>query len=1428
MIEMQGGSSSERPQVKGDDAPQGAPAPDSAQPSIHRNAPLVGILLSLVLLIASTAFAIRQAPHPDMLRPVGNWDVGNPGWWAWPLERNAFKRQIIRGHLRDVYRLPGTTQLWAVGEGGLILHSSDGGEHWTQQHPEPPKPRTTSFSPISAAQAVDDKQQYAAPSKAVPREKLPPKQAYENQQVQQPAAPDSKAPVTDSKSAPVADKGQATRQPPRATPRPEPKDPLTADLGGVYFIDAQQGWAVGGHGAVLKTEDGGESWEAVNVGAQTDFGGVVFSADGKRGWVLPAQSSGNARVSQDGGRSWSASSLGSLSMLDAAPALGSDRNALALRGGSRGLLRNGGKESWFIEPAGAGSRLSRERGEPRETQTLAEWPDFRALALQVSADGQRIVLSGERGMIRSSRDGGRSWQDATAVGGDLHALQCDDTLDDCVIVGDQGTVLRGNLEGGWRRITAGAGANLLWARVGSSVDLDVLTANNLQLRSRDEGETWSVLARNTLPADVTRTGSVQPSRFIDGNYQWRVGPKGYAERSEDGGKTVSRVDTGTQAWLTGVVFLADHKRGWIAGDDGNILVTQDGGKSWKKQGTPTRNWLWHIGMNPDGRTGRAVGAYGTVLLTNDGGAHWREAADYVRYPAPWFWLVFFGCGIALAVLVPRHLRSRQPSVNQGEGAAAAFDADQPVTDVKQDRLGYRPAIEAMADFLRNAATEPRITLAITGEWGSGKSSMMRMLQTEMAAKGYRTAWFNAWHHQQEGRQLTALFNVVRRQAVPKFFRQPLAALRVRSRLIWGRSAFYKFVCIAVPLCGLVALGDFSRQSDALERLKWWTAHQLLQWDRVVITDKSLDKLKPVLTRTAAESSSSSAAADTDGSDAPANGVSTAGNVKAAVQLSQRSPVRPEVFNYMKSALVWESGSGNPSGRCGDKRNIADEDRCVFKQPAQLIATIEQRVGPLWPSEREAILKAAESIPLKPLFPALEHFIVPLLGLFTLLFTRGMTVYGLQILAPLQSLLGAKSDNGGKEASGSVEHYRREFCLLTEALDGRLLIFIDDIDRCNPDTVNSIMELTNYLVDVGRCFVVLGMAMERVKASIKPPNDKAEADYADKYLRKLVHIELPVPIASAQESLGLFAQRKPPTEDNPRTAERRRWLAEWWHMLRPWLLRLLIVVLTLGAMTLAVSMGRVLNNYRQLPALKIVEPDRVATAPAAPGRTGTSTTTLSPLVDPDRSGPVPEADLALGGGDIGLSEPEVTNMPWRSLGLAAFVMLLALALRSSQVLQERVLLALGSALRTRDSERFREAVQLWLDVVRLHDNTPRGIKRFCNRARLLSIYEKQDVAALKREGQTDLQPTPEMHIVALAAIHHVSPDLLGRLVPDEPGEVPHAISLAEAVFKDEPDETEIQQKDVLQTAYANHMKAFGWPGELEILRFAERVERIAVR
>mgnify|MGYP001810314445 CR=1 FL=1 len=43
-------------------------------------------------------------------------------------------------------------------------------------------------------------------------------------------------------------------------------------------------------------------------------------------------------------------------------------------------------------------------------------------------------------------------------------------------------------------------------------------------------------------------------------------------------------------------------------------------------------------------------------------------------------------------------------------------------------------------------TQPPLTLSVEGEWGSGKSSFMKMLEEYLRKKGGRTVWFNAWRH----------------------------------------------------------------------------------------------------------------------------------------------------------------------------------------------------------------------------------------------------------------------------------------------------------------------------------------------------------------------------------------------------------------------------------------------------------------------------------------------------------------------------------------------------------------------------------------------------------------------------------------------------------------------------------------------------------
>ena len=59
-----------------------------------------------------------------------------------------------------------------------------------------------------------------------------------------------------------------------------------------------------------------------------------------------------------------------------------------------------------------------------------------------------------------------------------------------------------------------------------------------------------------------------------------------------------------------------------------------------------------------------------------------------------------------------------------------------------------------------------------------------------------------------------------------------------------------------------------------------------------------------------------------------------------------------------------------------------------------------------------------------------------------------------------------------------------FADITRALEPQqLVIFIDDLDRCQPQNVVATLEMINFLVSSGDCFIVMGLARDWVEACI---------------------------------------------------------------------------------------------------------------------------------------------------------------------------------------------------------------------------------------------------------------------------------------------------------------------------------------------------------
>ncbi len=101
----------------------------------------------------------------------------------------------------------------------------------------------------------------------------------------------------------VGERGIILRSTDRGDNWQQVQSPVGRALTALYFNDANQGWAVGHDEVILKTNDGGLSWEVVRFHPETEnvFVDVQFS-DPSNGYVLGTN--GRLFTSTDGGINW--------------------------------------------------------------------------------------------------------------------------------------------------------------------------------------------------------------------------------------------------------------------------------------------------------------------------------------------------------------------------------------------------------------------------------------------------------------------------------------------------------------------------------------------------------------------------------------------------------------------------------------------------------------------------------------------------------------------------------------------------------------------------------------------------------------------------------------------------------------------------------------------------------------------------------------------------------------------------------------------------------------------------------------------------------------------------------------------------------------------------------------------------------------------
>jgi hypothetical protein len=125
-----------------------------------------------------------------------------------------------------------------------------------------------------------------------------------------------------------------------------------------------------------------------------------------------------------------------------------------------------------------------------------------------------------------------------------------------------------------------------------------------------------------------------------------------------------------------------------------------------------------------------------------------------------------------------------------------------------DYLGFEPLVDGLYALLDEPNTELPLTIAITGRWGVGKSSLMRQLRTRLADGDGRRNWhiieFDAWKYEKSERLWAALTKAIYEQ--PQFGNSWLKRFLFRSRLEAERQGWLHFLARLVGPPALLFAG----------------------------------------------------------------------------------------------------------------------------------------------------------------------------------------------------------------------------------------------------------------------------------------------------------------------------------------------------------------------------------------------------------------------------------------------------------------------------------------------------------------------------------------------------------------------------------------------------------------------------------------------
>jgi photosystem II stability/assembly factor-like uncharacterized protein len=395
--------------------------------------------------------------------------------------------------------------------------------------------------------------------------------------------------------------------------------PVSRKLHRVHFTNPATGWITGGSQdgssfLLLKTADGGATWQDLSFGSNCYSCEDIWFADSLHGWIVGQDASINPFIQHttDGGAIWTAQSpnlptgngpVSSVCFPTSLIGWATSSSIYQTPSGSILHTTNGG-DSWYVQ-ANSGLHYN----------YALDAPDTLHAAILSTQ-----VLSPAAGKVFCTTDGGASWASA-ALPTYSYGSGCQYRGADIWVCQDNSQILRSSDHGAtwdWQlysplfRSVEWSSPDIGWVVAGSS------TGPGYCLKTTDAGLTW--------PRDANAPGGAQV-QFLDPNRGWMLqeGNSAKVNRTTDGGANWAQFGLGTANWV-GRMRFASADSGWACGSQGTMRFSSNGGASWSAQNINTTSYCEDVFLL-DSKEGWAAGGYGGgsgfIRHTTDGGQNWE-------------------------------------------------------------------------------------------------------------------------------------------------------------------------------------------------------------------------------------------------------------------------------------------------------------------------------------------------------------------------------------------------------------------------------------------------------------------------------------------------------------------------------------------------------------------------------------------------------------------------------------------------------------------------------------------------------------------------------------------------------------------------------------------------------------------------------------